>query len=80
MTWAMFVAGARATVASHWKVGSKSTTGMMVGFHRRLSTTGTAGSRGEAQALRQAQLALMRDPRYRHPYYWSAFVLVSTHW
>ena len=30
-----------------------------------------------AQALRQAQLDLMSTERYRHPAYWSPFVLIG---
>jgi CHAT domain-containing protein len=31
----------------------------------------------KAEALRQAQLALLGNPLYQHPYFWSAFVLVG---
>jgi CHAT domain-containing protein len=31
----------------------------------------------KAEALRQAQLHLMRDPQYANPYYWAPFVLVG---
>ena len=30
-----------------------------------------------AEALRQAQLTLKQDPKYAHPYYWGAWVLVG---
>jgi CHAT domain-containing protein len=30
-----------------------------------------------AQALRQASLRLLRDRRYRHPFYWAGFVVVG---
>jgi len=30
-----------------------------------------------AQALRQAALSLMADPRYAHPFYWAGFVMVG---
>jgi len=29
----------------------------------------------KGEALRRAQLSLLHDPRYRHPYYWAPFVL-----
>jgi len=29
------------------------------------------------EALRQAALKLMADPRYRHPFYWSGFMVVG---
>ena len=30
---------------------------------------------GKAEALRQAQLSLIHDTSYRHPYFWAPFVL-----
>jgi CHAT domain-containing protein len=45
-------------------------------MHRQLS--GAAASRDDpASALRAAALAVRRDPRYRHPFYWAGFVLVG---
>jgi CHAT domain-containing protein len=35
------------------------------------------GGLAKAQALRQAALSTMRDPRYRHPFYWAGFVVVG---
>jgi CHAT domain-containing protein len=79
MSWALQVAGTPATLVSHWSVDSASTTELMLGFHRRLHTHLEASGRlsGSAQALRDASLALMRSPQYRHPFYWSAFALVG---
>jgi CHAT domain-containing protein len=31
----------------------------------------------KVQALRQAQLALLANPRFAHPFYWSPFILVG---
>jgi CHAT domain-containing protein len=31
----------------------------------------------KAQALRHAQLALLKQPQFRHPYYWAPFVLLG---
>lgn len=75
MSWALFVAGCPAMVASQWKVESASTTGVMVGLHRRL-----AESESIAAALRQAQIDVMRTPRYEHPFYWASFVLLGRGW
>jgi CHAT domain-containing protein len=33
----------------------------------------------KAQALRQAQLALLGDKELKHPHYWSPFIMVG-HW
>ncbi|WP_366944861.1 CHAT domain-containing protein, partial [Chamaesiphon sp. GL140_3_metabinner_50] len=32
---------------------------------------------GKGESLRQAQQALLRNPKYRSPYYWAPFVLVG---
>ena len=44
---------------------------LMLGFHTNLKTS------GKALALQQAALAVMKDPVYRHPFYWSSFVLMG---
>jgi CHAT domain-containing protein len=75
MSWALFVAGCPAMVASQWKVESASTTGVMVGLHRRLAQQETI-----AAALREAQIDIMRTPRYEHPFYWASFVLLGRGW
>ncbi len=69
LTWTLFVAGVKTAIVSQWRVDSAGTTELMTGLHQRLR-------RGEkpAEALRGAILSLMKDERYRHPMYWSAFV------
>ncbi len=64
-------AGSQSIVASLWKVNDSSTRDLMVAFHRSLART------GRAEALRQAQLALIRDPATAHPFYWAAFILIG---
>lgn len=71
-SWAFLAAGCRTTVVSQWKAQSAATAKLMVEFHRRL-THGVS----ETEALRGAQLALRRDPRYRHPFYWAPFIVVG---
>ena len=72
MTWAFFVAGCPATVASQWKVEAASTTRLMLAFHRELRA-----GRTPAEALRQAALAQLRRPDERHPFYWAGFVAMG---
>lgn len=74
MSWALMVAGCRNTVVSQWKVDSASTAQLMIAFHRQIRR----GDADYAAALRQAQLTLLRNERFSHPYYWSPFVLIST--
>ena len=72
LSWAFFVAGCPTTVVSQWRVDARSTSRLMVAFHR-----GLAAGRSKADALRDAALALKRDPRFRHPFYWAAFIVVG---
>jgi CHAT domain-containing protein/tetratricopeptide (TPR) repeat protein len=76
LSWAMFVAGAPATVVSQWKVESASTRELMLGFHQRLMASSKA-KMTKAEALRQAALKLMKNPDASHPFYWAGFVLVG---
>ena len=64
-------AGAQSVVASLWKVNDAATRDFMVAFHRAL------GSAGRAAALQQAQLAVLRQSRTAHPYYWAPFILIG---
>jgi len=74
MSWALFIAGTPTTVASQWKVESSSTTELMLEFHRQL-LSGKGISK--AEALRRAELKVMRMPKYKHPSYWAGFVIVG---
>jgi CHAT domain-containing protein len=31
----------------------------------------------KAEALQKAQIALLKDPWFKHPFYWSSYVLVG---
>jgi CHAT domain-containing protein len=72
LAWAFFVAGAPTTVASQWKVETKSTAELMVEFHRNLER-----HKSKAESLRQAMLRLLRTKEYNRPFYWAGFVLVG---
>lgn len=72
MAWSFFLAGARSTVATQWRIASSSTADLMIAFHRSLRANGN-----KANALRDAQLALLRNREYEHPFYWGAFVLIG---
>ena len=75
LSWALFVAGVPSTVVSQWKVESSSTRDFMLGFHRGLRNK--ARPLTKAEALRQAVLPLLKNPRTDHPFYWAGFVLVG---
>jgi CHAT domain-containing protein len=65
-------AGARSTIATLWLVDAASTAQLMGEFYSGLKNGLT-----KAEALRQAQLILLSNPKSRHPYYWSSFILVG---
>ena len=65
--------GARSTLASLWAVSDSATVELMSKFYRELAT----GNTTKAEALRQAQISLVKSDRYFHPFFWSAFVLVG---
>ncbi len=78
LTWALFVAGSPTTVVSQWSVESESTTELMLNFHRRLRVVdGARSAMTKAEALRQAQLQLLRTKGYQHPFFWAGFVMVG---
>ena len=74
MSWAFFVAGTRSMVVSQWRVNSASTAQLMKNFYEALAMHQNAY---KSEALRQASLRLLKDPRYRHPFYWAGFVLIG---
>ena len=77
MSWALFIAGTSTTVASQWKVDSASTARLMIDFHRNLQSEKGPSQASAAEALRRAAIKLMADPKYRHPFFWSGFVVVG---
>jgi CHAT domain-containing protein len=67
-------AGARSTVASLWSVNDEATSMLMGRFYEELARQDVT----KAEALRQAQLSILQDPRFRrHPYFWAPFILVG---
>jgi CHAT domain-containing protein len=72
ISWAFLMAGCPSTVVTQWEASSASTAPLMLAFHRGL-TRGLS----KAEALRQAQLEMLRDPKLKHPFYWAPFVLVG---
>ena len=72
MSWCWFVAGVPSLVVSHWLVDDASTPVLMREFYTRL-----LGGATKAEALRQAQIKLLKDKETRHPYFWAPFVLLG---
>ncbi len=65
--------GARSTLATLWAVRDQSTAGFMAEFYKQLTQPGVS----RAEAVRQAQLALLKQPQYQHPFYWAPFLLIG---
>ena len=63
--------GAPPIVASVWDVDDRATAVFMKAFYGAMLTSG----RSPAAALREAQLALRAQARWRDPFYWAAFVV-----
>ncbi|OKH35931.1 hypothetical protein FACHB389_11865 [Nostoc calcicola FACHB-389] len=66
-------AGARSTLASLWSLDDESSARLIGQFYKELATKQVT----KAEALRQAQLSLLKDPDYRHPIHWAAYVLLG---
>ncbi|MDX2230245.1 MAG: CHAT domain-containing protein [Leptolyngbyaceae cyanobacterium bins.349] len=66
-------AGARSTIASLWSVNDESTALLMNQFYQSLINQ----SQPRAEALRHAQLTLLKMPEYQLPLFWAPYVLIG---
>ena len=66
-------AGAGSTVASLWQIDDESTAMFIGVFYRELKNANIS----KAEALRRAQLQLLKHPNYNAPSFWSTYVLVG---
>jgi CHAT domain-containing protein/Tfp pilus assembly protein PilF len=66
---ALALAGSETQVLSLWAVLDKATRDLMVAYYRKLEQGG-----GRGEALRQAQLEMLKQGPRRHPYYWASFI------
>jgi CHAT domain-containing protein/tetratricopeptide (TPR) repeat protein len=64
-------AGALSVVAGLWQVSDDSTAQLMIRFYKHLQEA----KLGRAEALRRAQLEMIRDGK--RPFHWAAFILVG---
>ncbi|MGV0027758.1 CHAT domain-containing protein [Phormidesmis priestleyi ANT.L61.2] len=77
MAGAAVRSGASSTLATLWSVDEASTTELIGQFYQNLRQVIEQRQGTKAEALRQAQLTVLKDPKYRHPYYWSPFILLG---
>jgi len=66
-------AGARSTLATLWHIDDRASSELIAEFYRQLKDQ----SLSKAQALQRAQLKLINDHRYKHPCYWSPFIVIG---
>ena len=66
---AFVLAGAESLVMSLWAVSDSVTREMMTAFY-----TGLRQGLGRGEALRQAQLAMLKRKGRQHPFYWASFI------
>jgi CHAT domain-containing protein len=64
-------AGTRRVMASLWKVDDDATAELMGHFYREMLQE----NKSPAAALRESQIAMWRQGRWRSPYFWASFVL-----
>ncbi len=70
--------GAKAVMASLWVVDDASTSVLMSEFYRRLASSTAEKPMTKAEALRQAQLSLIREGgNFARPYFWAPFTLIG---
>jgi CHAT domain-containing protein len=66
-------AGARSTLSTLWLVNDEATASLMSEFYKQLVYRQV----GKAEAIQRAQLKLLNNPKYKHPYYWAPYVLIG---
>ncbi len=66
-------AGTRSTMGTLWSVNDKATAELMSQFYRDLAKKHIT----KAEAVRKAQLTLLKNPDYQHPFYWAPYVLIG---
>ncbi len=71
LTRGFMYAGATRVLVSLWSVDDQATSVLMVNFYQGM----LKNKLSPAEALRQAQIALQKNPDWSSPYYWAAFTL-----
>ncbi|OAV43339.1 hypothetical protein A3850_001990 [Lewinella sp. 4G2] len=69
---AFTAAGARSTLNTAWRVDDRATADLMVSFYEHLEA-----GKDRTEALRLAQLGLIGEGAFAHPYYWAGVTLTG---
>jgi MYXO-CTERM domain-containing protein len=67
---ALIVAGSETQVISLWRIDDQATVSLLSAYYDRL----LAGA-GRSEAMREAQLGLLRQGATAHPFYWASFIV-----
>ncbi len=67
-------AGARSALATLWPVNDQASTDLVTEFYTQLENPDVS----RAEALQRAQVKLLHLHHYRHPGYWSPFLLINS--
>lgn len=62
-----------AVIATLWKVPDETTNLLLTYFYSNITQKGMT----KVEALRNAQARVSENPKFNHPFYWSAFVLIG---
>ncbi len=66
-------AGARSALATLWYINDQASSQLITEFYANLKNSDVS----KAKALREAQLVMIKDPRFSHPSYWAPFLLIG---
>jgi len=66
-------AGARSAMATLWFVSDEASSKMLEVFYSQLKQPNNS----KAKALQHAQLEMLNDQRFRHPRYWSPYLIIG---
>ena len=62
-------------MATLWRVNDEATSLLMNQFYQELGNQTIPTTK--AEAIRRAQLVLLKNPRFKRPYFWAPYVLMG---
>ncbi|MBC3918775.1 CHAT domain-containing protein [Undibacterium sp. CY18W] len=74
LSGAALKAHAKSALGSLWPVSDDAASALMAQFYRNLSSPANS----KVQALQKAQLELLKNDNYSHPFYWAPFIMVGS--
>jgi CHAT domain-containing protein len=66
-------AGAATALASLWSISDEGTARLIPEFYRNIYEKGMS----KAHGLQEAQIRLLKDPRFEHPVFWAPYLLIG---